>query len=286
MRKHLTLLTLITVLLLTALSAAGQLETAEPTQTPYVVYVVVTATPEPTGEMTITRPDTQPTNAVSLVNTDGTASGSNTTSDVTIVNNGSTSVDRDEIVRSVVSTLYAQSSAAVSSTPAPVAVGNGALVTQSDGSTCTLSMELVEEPSWSAGEDVAYGEVFWKEWIVRNTGTCTWTPDYYFVFDSGWQIGNTRFTMNKTTAPGETLTVRLGLTAQLDPGRTYYSTYILEAPDGTRSGTLTARFTVRNASYFAPTPTWGPPPRRPGPGPHDDPHDDPHRPPRPPRDDH
>ena len=75
------------------------------------------------------------------------------------------------------------------------------------------------------------------------------------MFDSGWQIGNTSFSMNKTTAPGETLTVKLGMTPDQQRDGTYYSTYVLKAPDGTKGGSLTSTYTVRGASWFAPTAT-------------------------------
>lgn len=277
-RKPLLLLCAAAIFMILILTGFDPVPINEPTQTPYVIYVVVTATPEPAADPVIERPSAavpvieRPSDAaadtgVSLVNDSSTSAESSLLSLV----NENTSEYEDEIIRRVVATMYAQSNAALpaaAATAVPVANGDQAIVRQSDGSTCTLSLEVLSEPTWQAGCAVPKNEVFWKEWVVRNTGTCTWTPDYYFVFDSGWQIGSTRFTMKKTTAPGETLTVRLGMTAQLESNRNYYSTYILEAPDGTRAGKITSSFTVRDAAYFAPTATPAPrpkPPSKPGP---------------------
>lgn len=266
------------ILLLTALAclsgiAAGQnsdaAQTPEPTQTPYIIYVVVTATPEPQQAVTeepgedivIKHPaESGQTDPITIVNTgtgtDSTGSGG----EITIANQTGPAGSVDDLVRMVVATVTAQNQTTAGggntnivqqqySNPHPDAVVN-----LSDGSTCTMNFQLISEPTYPAGAIVPRGEVFWKEWLIQNTGTCTWTPDWEFVFDSGWQIGNTRFHMNRTTAPGETLTVRLGMVPDQQDGN-YYSTYIFEAPDGTQNGTITSSYTVKPASYFAkPTP--------------------------------
>ena len=127
----------------------------------------------------------------------------------------------------------------------------------------------VSEPTYASGAIIAEGEVFYKEWEVRNTGTCTWTKDYQFEFQKGWQIGSTRFNLRKETAPGETVNVQLGMTALLDPGDQYYSTYVLKSPTGVECGEITSKFTVVSG-YYTPTKKPGPPrPGRPGP---DDPY--------------
>lgn len=185
----------------------NQIVLANPTQTPYIIYVVVTATPESQSS-------------------------------------------------------YVQ--------PPVAKVPDGQCVVQlPDGSTCTMGLEVVSEPTYASGAKIAEGEVFYKEWEVRNTGTCTWTKDYQFEFQKGWQIGSTRFNLRKETAPGETVNVQLGMTALLDPGDQYYSTYVLKSPTGVECGEITSKFTVVSG-YYTPTKKPGPPrPGRPGP---DDPY--------------
>ena len=165
----------------------------------------------------------------------------------------------DELVQRVVATVMAQASTMAGGSNTTVLANTntapGTQVRLSDGSSCTASFELVSEPTFPAGSIIPRGAVFWKEWVLRNTGTCTWTPEWSFVFDTGWQIGNTRFAMNRTTPPGSTLTVRLAMVPDQKWNGNYYSTYVFEAPDGTQYGTITSSYTVKPYSYFAkPTP--------------------------------
>ncbi len=250
--KKSILLALLIMLILISGSASAQ--SPEPTQTPYIVYIVVTATPEPTveDEIRIQRPsEVENNNQVTILNQ---TTSSNTYAETT-----------DELVQRVVATVMAQANTTAGGTATTgtsnTSAASGTAVHLSDGTTCSASFQLVSEPSYPAGSIIPRGEVFWKEWEILNTGTCTWTPEWSFVFDSGWQIGNTRFAMNRTTAPGNTLTVRLAMVPDQKWNGNYYSTYAFEAPDGTRIGTITSSYTVKDPSYFAPTPTV--PPMRP-----------------------
>ena len=261
MKKTILPLLLSALAILTGIVSA---QTPEPTQTPYIIYVVVTATPtpEPTGQSetielvqddtipVITRPGSS--DGISLVN-GGTDSGSTAESGtITIANQtggSSYATSVDDLIQLVVATVTAGNSTAAGGTENAGSTG-GALVRQSDGSTCTMNFQLVSEPTYPAGSIIPRGEVFWKEWVLLTTGSCTWTPDWEFVFDSGWQIGNTRFHMNRTTAPGQTLTVRLAMVPDQKQDGNYYSTYAFEAPDGTRYGTITSSYTVKAPSYF------------------------------------
>lgn len=65
----------------------------------------------------------------------------------------------------------------------------------------------------------APGEQFVKSWIMRNTGTCTWTPDYALVFDKGEQMGGTSPSpIGATVAPDQTVTLLLPQTAPQEAG--------------------------------------------------------------------
>jgi hypothetical protein len=45
---------------------------------------------------------------------------------------------------------------------------------------------------------------FWKTWTIKNTGTCTWTPNYSLVFSNGDLMGGlTSYPINDDVAPGE-----------------------------------------------------------------------------------
>lgn len=261
MKRAILPLLLAALVILTGLVSA---QTPEPTQTPYIIYVVVTATPTPGPTFqnesieliqddnipVITRPEES--YGITLVN-GGTGSVTSTdTGTITLSNTtGSSSnvTSVDDLIQLVVATVTAGNNTSAGGTENAGTTG-GALVRQSDGSTCTMNFQLVSEPTYPAGSIIPRGEVFWKEWVILNTGSCTWTPDWEFVFDSGWQIGNTRFHMNRTTAPGQTLTVRLAMVPDQKQDGNYYSTYAFEAPDGTRYGTITSSYTVKSPSYF------------------------------------
>ena len=257
MKKLMVFVVLLMLLAVTGLAAA---QSMEPTQTPYIIYVVVTATPQPEPDEAITiQRTTGSSDEISLVN--GGSAGAITLSNPTETT-GSYASSAEELVQNVVATVMAQvntsaggNGTAVIQNGSSAVSGSGAVVRNSDGTTCTMSFDLVSEPTYPAGSIIPRGAVFWKEWVIRNTGTCTWTPAWSFVFSSGWQIGNTRFSMNRTTAPGETLTVRLGMRPDQPQNGNYYSTYAFEAPDGTQFGTITSSYTVKDPAYFTPKPT-------------------------------
>lgn len=284
MKKRIIPALLLMLAILTGTAAAQTptpTQTPAPTQTPYIIYVVVTATPEtvqvietPAAEepqivrpasaepITLMNGSTVQDNGNPVVINSNTGTDSNA---VTIVNPNNEAVTVDDLVQRVVSTVSAQSGTTAGGGQ-PAVTGTGAPVRLSDGTTCTMDFQLVSEPTYPAGAVIPRGEIFWKEWNILNTGTCTWTPEWEFVFNSGWQIGNTRFHMNRTTPPGSVLNVRLAMVPDQKQDGNYYSTYIFEAPDGTQYGTITSSFTVKPASYFAkPTePPWGN--RKPQPG--------------------
>ena len=259
---------MIPVLLLLAalvcMTGSVSAQTPEPTQTPYIIYVVVTATPTP-DEAVIQKVTEAPAEEVinivrptavepiTLVNKGaGTVSGGD---EITITNPNSNSyaATTDELVERIVATVMASTNtmAGGSSAGQDYSSTGGAIVHLNDGSTCTMNFQLLNEPTYPAGSIIPRGEVFWKEWNIQNIGTCTWDASWEFVFDSGWQIGNTRFHMNRTTAPGQTLNVRLAMVPDQKQDGNYYSTYAFEAPDGTRYGTITSSYTVKSPSYFA-----------------------------------
>lgn len=205
-KKLIPVLAIVALLILLAAFSPNDSPSAQsssPTQTPYIVYVVVTATPEPTSEITIVNDSSK---EISIVNEE---------SDVAIVTDNT-----------------------------------DASVTKSSPA---LSMELVSEPTYGPGVSVPYGQVFSKQWLIRNTGTETWTTDYRFVFNSGWQIGNTYFNLTRDVAPGDTYTVTLWMTPNLDPGEDYFSTYALTSPNDEIVGYITSSFTVVGEFYYSAT---------------------------------
>lgn len=69
------------------------------------------------------------------------------------------------------------------------------------------------------GTAVTAGTQFTKIWRLRNTGTCTWTPEYAVVFDSGDQMeGPAAQPLGKSVLPGEVVDVSVPLRAPGAPG--------------------------------------------------------------------
>lgn len=69
------------------------------------------------------------------------------------------------------------------------------------------------------GTTYSAGAPFLKTWRLKNTGTCTWTPGYAVVFDSGDGMnGPAAESINATVAPGQTVDVSVTLKAPGSPG--------------------------------------------------------------------
>lgn len=60
-----------------------------------------------------------------------------------------------------------------------------------------------------------------KTWRISNGGTCTWTPDYWFVFARGDQMAgpNAIALTDDAVAPDEAIEVSVTLTAPKKEGR-------------------------------------------------------------------
>ncbi len=196
--------------------------TTDATQTPYVIYVVITATPEPQNS------------GVQIVNTNTETAGSSSNT-----SSGSVAISN------------ATSDSSVNAAGSSNASSSGQCTYSGSNGSCTMAFELVSEPAYAAGVKVPQGEAFYKEWKIKNTGTCTWDKTWGWTFDSGWQLGNTYFKITKTVNPGDEYVVQLGITPLVPLGDQYYSTYILTAPDGaTKCGTITSSFEVVRSNYY------------------------------------
>jgi len=81
------------------------------------------------------------------------------------------------------------------------------------------------------------GTKFSKTWTVKNTGTCKWTSDYDLVMIGGDAFGTSkRGDIPWEVLPGETIDLTISdMTAPMTAG-TYYSYWMIGAPDGARIG--------------------------------------------------
>ena len=104
-----------------------------------------------------------------------------------------------------------------------------------EGTRC-LQFEFLGDINYPPGTVVSPGESFTKSWRVRNTGTCEWTRDFDLVMSGGEAFGTSkRADVTEVVYPGDSVVFSIKMKAPLTPG-TYYSYWMLSAPDGARVG--------------------------------------------------
>jgi len=154
----------------------------------------------------------------------------------------SINVETGALFTEAAATLKAMTEIASLITPSPTPTNNG--LTQ----TPVVTIEITPNPSETGSVcDKAsfHGDVnipdgtilppstkFTKIWKIRNDGTCTWTSDYALVFSDGYSMGaNAAVTLGVEVEPGQTVEIKLDLTAPLAPG-VYRSNWKLRNGDG------------------------------------------------------
>ena len=101
--------------------------------------------------------------------------------------------------------------------------------------SCTNGMVFVADVTIPDGTVLYPGQQFQKIWRVENTGTCTWTPDYMFIFVSGDQMNAQYINIPAVVAPGQTADLAVNLTAPWYNG-SYKGNWQMRAPQGTNFG--------------------------------------------------
>jgi hypothetical protein len=122
-------------------------------------------------------------------------------------------------------------------TAAPV-TPTGTVEQPGDGTaeTCDKA-EFVSDVTIPDGTQFQPGESFDKTWLIKNTGTCDWDPNYSLVFVDGDSMdGPAAVTLTSTVvAPGGELEVTVTLTAPFVPG-TYRGNWKFRNPSGALFG--------------------------------------------------
>ena len=108
--------------------------------------------------------------------------------------------------------------------------------TEAPGAKC-FQFDFLGDVNYPPGTVIKPGTVFDKTWTIKNTGTCKWTRDYDLVLAGGDAFGtNKRGDIPREVLPGETIDVTIyDMSAPMTEG-TYYSYWMLAAPDGARIG--------------------------------------------------
>ncbi len=81
-------------------------------------------------------------------------------------------------------------------------------------------MSFVSDISTPDGTVLKPHQGFQKIWRIKNSGSCTWTPTYQFVFVTGDQMGApAAVPLGKNVFPGDTIDIVINLTAPAFEGK-------------------------------------------------------------------
>lgn len=104
------------------------------------------------------------------------------------------------------------------------------------------------------------GAPFIKSWTLKNSGTCTWTPEYTLALVQGEAMsGPNPLPFGRTTLPESTIDLKLSQVAPSDPGE-HSGYWKLQNPNGKEFGNLWVKITVSGGDSGDTTglgsPTW------------------------------
>jgi hypothetical protein len=101
---------------------------------------------------------------------------------------------------------------------------------------CENKAEFIDFLSMSNNSRLEPGVYFTQVWRIRNTGSCTWTPDYQFVFEDGDQMNSPDVTpLSKEVPPGQTIDISLLMRTPME-ANTYTSNWMIKDPSGNLFG--------------------------------------------------
>ena len=120
--------------------------------------------------------------------------------------------------------------------PSPSEIPTSTLTPTPTTIDCTNKAEFVRHLSVSDNTKIVAGTFFAKVWRIHNIGTCTWTLDYWFIFEAGDKMSSpTETQFYKMVDPGETIDLQVVLVAPLE-ARTYHGDWLLRDPTGAEFG--------------------------------------------------
>lgn len=101
---------------------------------------------------------------------------------------------------------------------------------------CTDKAEFIKDVSVPDNTSFKPGERFTKTWRLRNSGDCTWSPQYALVFVAGDRMeAALEVPLNGYVPPNETVDLSVDLTAPAQSGQ-YQGQWMLQSADGSRFG--------------------------------------------------
>lgn len=127
--------------------------------------------------------------------------------------------------------IYRESTIPTATPNTPVVV----IPAQNQSANCKNGMVFVSDVTITDGHVVGRGEQFRKIWRVRNTGSCTWTPNYTFVFVSGDQMSGRNISIPTNVAPNATVDLAVDLVGPSSDG-TFKGYWQMRSPQGMNFG--------------------------------------------------
>jgi Tol biopolymer transport system component len=117
----------------------------------------------------------------------------------------------------------------LAATPTPAAT--------TGASTCTNDAKFVDDVTIPDYSKITAGNTFTKTWRIKNTGTCTWNPQYTWQLIGGDAFGApASVSINKEVSPGNELDISVEFTAPSTAGN-YTNNWQLHDPSGVPFGT-------------------------------------------------
>ena len=113
--------------------------------------------------------------------------------------------------------------------------------------------DFVTDVSIPDGTVIDPGDSFTKTWRLKNTGTCSWTPSYAFVFASGDAMGGPATqALTGNVNPGQTVDISVNLKGPDSPG-SYRGYWKLRNASGVLFATVYVDIKVGGGGPFAVT---------------------------------
>jgi hypothetical protein len=98
-----------------------------------------------------------------------------------------------------------------------------------------LNSVLISDVTLPNGTEVKPGETFTKTWLVKNTGTCTWTRDFKITHVGGDFLGTDTTKIRQVVGPGSSAEISLTMTAPTNTG-TYQTAWQMASDSGALFG--------------------------------------------------
>jgi len=111
-------------------------------------------------------------------------------------------------------------------------------------SDCIEDLTVLAESGYLDATPAGAGQTVERVWHVRNTGTCTWTPDYVLVPVEGVSFRLSPLPLAETVAPNEETDLRLAVITPPSPGF-YSGGWALRSPEGALLGAASRPLRVR-----------------------------------------